>query len=61
MFLDSFFLSVLYFGIGRAPPLGQTLGSLADLECGDSASKEMTAGVSFTLRKMNAVEILLAA
>lgn len=61
MFLDFSFLSVLYFGMGRAPPLGQTLGILADLECGDSASEEMTAGVSFTLRKMNVVEILLAA
>lgn len=60
MFLN-FFLSVLFFGPGQAPPLVQTLGSSVDLECGDSASKELMAGVSFTLREMNVVEILLAA
>lgn len=49
MFLG--FLSVLYFGMGRAPPLLQTLGSFADLECSDSASRERMAGVSVIPRK----------
>lgn len=48
MFLDFIFLSVLFFGMGQAPPLVQTLGSSADLEC---ASKETMAEVSFTLRE----------
>lgn len=60
MVLDFIFLSVLFFGMGQAPPLVQTLGSSADLEC-DSASKETMAEVSFTLREVNAVGILLAA
>lgn len=47
MFLG--FLSVLYFGMGQAPPRAQTLGSFVDLECGDSVSKDRMAGVSFTL------------
>lgn len=42
-----FFLSVLLFGMGQAPPLVQTLGSSVDCECGDSALEEMMAGVPF--------------
>lgn len=53
MFLDFIFLSVLFFGMGQAPPLVQTLGSSADLEC---ASKETMAEVSFTLREVSAGE-----
>lgn len=49
MFLG--FLSVLYFGMGQAPPLLQTLGSSTDLECSASASRERMAGVSVILRK----------
>lgn len=59
MFLG--FLSVLYFGMGQAPPLLQTLGSSADLECSASASRERMAGVSVILRKTNIVEVWLAA
>lgn len=59
MFLG--FFSVLYFGMGQAPPLLQTLGSSVDLECSASASRERMAGVSVILRKTNIVEIWLAA
>lgn len=38
--------------MGRAPPLGQALGISAGLECGDSASEEMT-GRSFFYSKEN--------
>ncbi|EDL22199.1 mCG1048587 [Mus musculus] len=51
MFLDFIFLSVLFFGMGQAPPLVQTLGSSADLKCA-SASKETMAEVSSTLREV---------
>lgn len=55
MFLDFIFLSVLFFGMGQAPPLVQTLGSSADLKCA-SASKETMAEVSSTLREVSAGE-----